>query len=135
MFDMKISIVVRGDLATWEMLNVVAFLVSVMAGASLGLIGEPHEDVVGNIYNPLMIQLMIVLGADRETLKAIYHRAMERPVRLMLYIEDMFVTGHHAANRATVNQYAPDAMNVVGLALRKDKKIVDKIAKGARMHA
>jgi hypothetical protein len=26
-------------------------------------------------------------------------------------------------------------MNVVGLALREDKKLVDKITKGARMHA
>jgi hypothetical protein len=25
-------------------------------------------------------------------------------------------------------------MNVVGLALREDKKVVDKITKGARMH-
>jgi hypothetical protein len=34
-----------------------------------------------------------------------------------------------------VKQHAPDAMNVVGLALREDKKLVDKITKGARMHA
>ena len=54
---------------------------------------------------------------------------MERRVRLSLYIEDMFTTGHDAANRATVKQYAPEAMNVVGLALREDKKIVDKITK------
>ena len=60
---------------------------------------------------------------------------MERRVRVSLYIEDMFTTGHDAANRATVKHYAPDAMNVVGLALREDKKVVDKITKGARMHA
>src|SRR6202050_961317 len=82
-----------------------------------------------------MIQPAIVLSADRETLKTIYGRAMERRVRFSLYIEDMFATGHDGANRATVKQYAPDAMNVVGLALREDKKLVDKIAKGARMHA
>jgi hypothetical protein len=46
----------------------------------------------------------------------------------------MFETGHDAANRATVKQYAPDTMDVVGLALRDDKKLVDKITKGARMH-
>ena len=40
-----------------------------------------------------------------------------------------------AANRAAVKQYAPEAMTVVGLALREDKKVVDKITKGARMHA
>ncbi len=51
-------------------------------------------------------------------------------IRFSLYIEDMFSTGHDVANRATVKLYAPDAMNVVGLALREDKKIVDKITKG-----
>jgi hypothetical protein len=114
MFDTKISIVVREDLATWQKLNVVAFLTSGVVGANPDLIGEPYEDAVGNIYNPLMIQPAIVLSADRETIKTIYGRAMERKVRFSLYIEDMFLTGHDAANRATVKRYAPDAMNVVG---------------------
>jgi hypothetical protein len=134
MFDTKISIVVREDLATWQKLNAVAFLVSGVVGASSDLLGEQYEDAAGNIYNRLMIQPTIILSADRETLKAIYGRAMERRVRLSLYIEDMFTTGHDAANRAAVKQYAPEAMNVVGLGLREDKKIVDKITKGARMH-
>jgi len=47
----------------------------------------------------------------------------------------MFTTGHDAANRAAVRQYPPDAMNVVGLALRDDKKLVDKVTEGTRMHA
>jgi hypothetical protein len=142
MFDTKISIVVREDLATWQKLNVVAFLTSGVVGAASGLIGDAYEDAAGNRYNALMIQPAIVLSADRETLKTIYgramerrvRRAMERRVRLSLYIEDMFATGHDAANRATVKRYAPDAMNVVGLALREEKKLVDKITKGARMH-
>jgi hypothetical protein len=134
MFDTKIAVVVREDLATWQKLNVVAFLVSGVVGAKPDLVGEPYEDAAGNMYNPLLIQPTIVLSADRDTLKTIYARAMERHVRLSLYIEDMFATGHDAANRATVRQYAPEAMNVVGLALREDKKIVDKITKGARMH-
>ena len=134
MFDTKIAVVVCEDLATWQKLNVVAFLVSGVVGAKPGLVGEPYEDAAGNAYNPLMIQPTIILGADRETLKAIYRRAMERRIRLSLYIEDMFTTGHDAANRAAVKQYPPEAMNVVGLALREDKKIVDKITKGARMH-
>jgi hypothetical protein len=81
MFDTKISIVVREDLATWQKLNVVAFLMSGVVGATPGLIGEPYEDAAGNRYNPLMIQPAIVLSADRETLKTIYGRAMERRVR------------------------------------------------------
>jgi hypothetical protein len=134
MFDTKIAIVVREDLATWQKLNVTAFLTSGVVGASPELIGEPYEDAQGNRYNALAIQPMIVLSADAGTLTAIYRRAMERRVRLSLYIEDMFATGHDAANRAAVQQYAPEAMKLVGLALREDRKIVDKVVKGARMH-
>jgi len=39
MFDTKISIVVREDLATWQKLNVVAFIMSGVVGAAPGLIG------------------------------------------------------------------------------------------------
>ena len=134
MFDTKIAIVVREDLATWQKLNVTAFLTSGIIAANAGLIGEPYEDAEGNFYNPLVIQPVIVLSADADALRAIYRRAMERSARLSLYIEDMFATGHDAANRATVKQYRPDEMKLVGLALREDKKIVDKIVKGARMH-
>jgi hypothetical protein len=135
MFDTKIAIVVREDLATWQKLNVTAFLTSGIVGANEGLLGERYEDAAGNRYNALMIQPMIVLSADADAIKAIYRRAMERGVRLSLYIEDMFATGHDAANRAAVKQHSPEQMNVVGLALREDKKLADKIIKGARMHA
>jgi len=93
-----------------------------------------RANAAGNTYNPLAIQPMIVLAADADTLRGIYDRAMERRVRLSLYIEDMFRTGHDAANRETVRRDRPDEMNVVGLALRADRGVVDKITKGARMH-
>jgi hypothetical protein len=135
MFETKIAIVVRDDLAPWQELNVTAFLTSGIVGASQGLLGEPYEDAAGNTYNPLVIQPMIVLSASAEAIKTIYRRAMERGVPLSLYIEEMFATGHDAANRAAMKQHLPEALNVVGLALREDKKLVDKITKGARMHA
>lgn len=135
MFDTKIAIVVREDLATWQKLNVTAFLTSGIVGANEGLLGERYEDAAGNTYSSLVVQPMIVLSADADAIKGIYRRALERGVRLSLYIEDMFTTGHDAANRAAVRQHPPETMNVVGLALRDDKKLVDKVTKGARMHA
>ena len=131
MFDTKIAIVIREDLAVWQKLNVTAFLTSGIVGASEGLLGEEYEDAAGNTYNPLAIQPMIVLGADADTVRTIYHRAMKRGVRLSLYIEDMFKTGHDAANRETVKRCRPEEMNVVGLALREDKKVVDTITRNA----
>jgi hypothetical protein len=52
-----------------------------------------------------------------------------------LYIEDMFSTGHDEANRATVSDKEPDNLPIVGLALREERKLVDKITKGAKMHS
>jgi hypothetical protein len=135
MFDTKIAIVVREDLQVWQKLNVVAFLTSGVLGAKADLLGEPYEDADGNTYTPLMIQPMIVLSSDAAGLKKIHERGQSRGVRLSLYIEDMFRTGHDAANRASVKQHKSGDLDIVGLALRDEKKIVDKITKGAKLHA
>ena len=134
MFDTKIAIVVRDGLAVWQKLNVSAFLTSGLVGEDKARVGEPYEDAEGNRYNPLFIQPVIVLSAEGERLKTIYRRAMDRGVDFSLYIEDMFDTGHDTANRETVKRHRPDDMPVVGLALRAERKLVDKITKGARMH-
>ena len=135
MFDTKIAIVVRGDLPTWQKLNVTAFLMSGIVGATPGIIGEPYQDAAGNRYHSLSVQPVIVLAADQPTLGTIHRRALERGVPHALYIEEMFATGHDAANRAVFAAHAPETANVVGLALREDRKLVDKITKGARMHS
>ena len=133
-FDTKIAIVVRDDLASWQALNITAFLASGIVAQYPAIIGEPYRDKAGNIYNPLSMQPMIVLSADGETLRTILRRAHDRGVRTSLYIEEMFATLHDAANRAVFADYGPEDASIVGLALREDKKIVDKITKGARMH-
>lgn len=133
-FDTKIALVVREDLAGWQKLNVTAFLTSGIVGSSQNLFGEPYVDADGNRYNALIIQPVIILGADKRDTRKIYERAMERNIALSLYIEDMFKTGHDAANREVVTKYSSEALDVVGLALREDRKLVDKITKGARMH-
>jgi hypothetical protein len=135
MFDTKIAVVIRDDLAVWQKLNVVAFLTSGIVGAHDGLLGAAYEDAEGNAYHRLMIQPLIVLGATAAAIDTIYRRALARGVRFSLYIEDMFETGHDAANREAVRRRTPAEMKVVGLALRDDKKLVDKITKGATLHA
>lgn len=134
-FDTKIAIILREDLAAWQKLNVTSFLTSGILGENLSLIGHEYKDAAGNTYSPLLIQPVIVLSCDQEKLQTIHRRGMEREVRFCLYIEDMFYTGHDEANRATVAARKPDNLPIVGLALREERKIVDKITKGAKMHA
>lgn len=134
MFDSKVAIVVREDLPVWQKLNVTAFMMSGIVGAHPEIIGEPYRDAAGHDYHRLSVQPVIVLAADGATLAAIRRRALEREVRHALYIEEMFATGHDAANRAVFAEHGPEEANVVGLALRADRRVVDRITKGARMH-
>ena len=46
----------------------------------------------------------------------------------------MFSTGHDAANRAVFAETGTDDARIAGLALRADRKLVDKIVKGAKLH-
>ncbi|MGF9562362.1 DUF2000 family protein [Neorhizobium sp. JUb45] len=134
MFDTKIAIVIRDDLATWQKLNVTAFLTSGIVAQSPAIIGEPYRDAAGHVYNPMSIQPVVVLATDQETLRSIHKRALDHEVTTSAYIEEMFSTGHDAANREVFAQFGPEGAKLVGIALRADKKVVDKITKGARMH-
>ncbi len=135
MFDTKIAIIVREDLATWQKLNVTAFLMSGIVGANPGVIGQPYRDRDGVTHLPISVQPIIVLSAPANVLTNIRKRARERGVDTAAYIEEMFATGHDEANRAVFSQHGADEANTVGIALRAEKKIVDKITKGATMHA
>ncbi|AKJ67909.1 hypothetical protein PATSB16_17670 [Pandoraea thiooxydans] len=134
MFDTKIAIVVREDLAVWQKLNVTAFLMSGIVGNFPEIMGAPYRDAAGNVYSSLSVQPIIVLSTDAAHMANIHRRALGRELKPALYIDEMFATGHDDANRAVFAQYGPDTAKVVGIALRADKKIVDKVTKGARMH-
>ena len=78
----------------------------------------------------------VALGeANNELLKLIHKRAVNHSVEISIYIKDMFATGHDEANRETVSSHETDTLPLVGLALREERKIVDKITKGAKLHS
>ncbi|MFD2204963.1 DUF2000 family protein [Kiloniella antarctica] len=133
-FDTKIAIVLRDDLMPWQALNVTAFLTGGITAQDGDIIGESYKDRAGNTYNALIRQPIIVLSAAKETLKKIHERSLARNVKSSLYIEEMFSTGHDEANRAVFAEYDPENASVVGIGLHADKKLVDKIIKGAKMH-
>lgn len=134
MFDTKIAIIVRDDLATWQKLNVTAFLMSGIAGDNPKIIGQPYRDKDSKTHLPMSVQPVIVLAGASNVLTNIRKRANDRGVPTVAYIEEMFATGHDDANRAVFAEHGADEANTVGIALRADKKIVDKITKGTKMH-
>jgi len=135
MFDHKIALLLRGDLAPWKAINVAAFLVSGLAAQRPDVIGAPYLDESGRAYNALFAQPVIVLAGDGAQLETAHRRALDRGVRPSAFVDGMFSTGHDAANRAVFGAAPVDAATLVGLGVIAERRVVDKIVKGATMYA
>ena len=134
LFDTKIALVIRDDLASWQKMNVAAFLASGIAASYPESIGEPYEDASGNKYQRLLGQPILIYGADATALAHVIDRALARGVQPALYTEEMFSTTHDAANRDAVRSVERENLNLVGLAIRADRKVVDKIVDKLKFH-
>jgi hypothetical protein len=134
-FDTKAAVVVRDDLASWQRLNVCAFLISgVTAAAGLDSIGEDYLDADGRRYLPLLVQPVLVFEATAEKLRTVRERAERRDVPIAIYTMEMFSTGHDAANRAAVRAVATTDLDLVGVALRAPHRDVDAVLRGVQRH-
>ena len=133
-FDTKLAVVLRDDLAVWQKTNVTAFLVSGVAATQPGVVGEPYRDASGNEYLPMFVQPVLVYEADAPALRRAYERALSREVELAVYTQELFETGHDEANRAAVAAVSEDELDLVGIALRAERKLVDKVVDRLRFH-
>ena len=133
-FDTKVAVVLRDDLLPWQELNVTAFLVSGIATSAPDLTGEPYRDRDGNEYLPMLRQPVLVLSAGAEMLTTARAKALGRGISLAVYTRELFSTGHDDANRAAVAEVPADDLDLVGIALRGPRNVIDRIVKGARMH-
>lgn len=136
LFDTKVIVMLRDDLAPWQELNVTAFLMSGIATSAPDLVGDPYLDADGTTYLPMLRQPVIVLSGDAETLTRARAKAAARDdVALAVYTRELFATSHDAANRAAVAAVAASDLDLVGIAMRGPRNAVDRMAKGATAHA
>jgi len=134
-FDTKIAVVIRNDLEAWQKLNVASFLTSGVAAAFPACIGDAYEDGSATKYLALIGQPILIYGADGPALSRALDRALTRNVTPAVYTEDMFKTTHDAANREAVKTVARTDLNLVGIAMRAERKVIDKIVDGLKFHS
>lgn len=134
-FETKVGVVVRDDLAGWQRLNVCAFLISgVTAAAGPDAIGEDYLDADSNRYLPLLVQPVLIFEAGAAKLKTLRERAHRRGVSIAIYTNEMFSTGHDAANRAAVGAVRAADLDLVGIALRAPHRDADAVLRGLNQH-
>ncbi|SMF77638.1 hypothetical protein SAMN06265365_13836 [Tistlia consotensis] len=133
-FETKIAVVVRDGLAAWQKLNVACFLAGGLVGAYPELAGERYRDGSGRPYGPLIRQPVLVFAADSAGLTRTLTRANERGVPVSLYTAELFATGNDRDNRAAVAAVPTEALDLVGLALHAERREVDKVTRGLKLH-
>ena len=132
--ETKIAIVVRADLATWQKLNVTAYLASALAAGREGLIGEPYEDASGQRYLAMFGLPVLVFGAAAGELDLIRRRCADRQLPVAIFTDELFSTDNDVANRAAVRAVASGKLTLAGLAVHDRRATVDKVLKGLRLH-
>jgi hypothetical protein len=135
LFDTKVAVVIRNNLEAWQKLNVASFLTGGVAAAFPECIGDAYEDALGTKYLALIGQPILIYGADGPALSRALDRALSRNVTPAIYTEDMFKTTHDAANREVVRAVARADLNLVGIAMRAERKVIDKIVDGLKFHS
>jgi hypothetical protein len=133
-FDTKIAIIVRGDLPTWQKLNMTAFLASGVAGGRDEVMGAPYEDGSGNRYLPMFRQPVMVFEADSDGLRTAWQRAADRSVGVAVFTDDLFRTGNDDDNRAAVKAVEAEKLALAGLAIYGRRADVDKVVRGLPLH-
>ena len=132
MFDTKVALIVRDDLAAWQKLNVVAFLATASPkrpkrSASLTRMRRDAADA-------MLGQPMLVFSADLNGLQAAHRRALSRELTIVPYVHAMFRPG---TTRPTATCFGP-AMRRISTSSGwrcAAEEAVDKAVKGLALHA
>jgi len=133
-FDTKIVIAVRTDLASWQKLNVTAFLASGVAAGISEVAGKPYEDASGNRYLEMFRQPVLVYTGSYEALAAARDRAMARALPTAIYTDELFATGNDDDNRAAVRDVEASGLRLAGVAVYGPRNAIDKVCKGLTLH-
>jgi hypothetical protein len=132
--DTKIAIAVLSHLPIWQKLNVATFLASGIAADNHRAIGAPYVDAGGRVYCSMFAQPALIFEGDSAALRRAYERAIAREVKLAIYTRELFATFNDVDNRAAVAAVTSDALDLVGIGMRAERKVVDKIVDKLSMH-
>ena len=126
-YETKTALVLRKDLAPWQIANVAAFLAGGLAATHPVLKGEPYRDGGGKAYSALLREPVFVYSGTVEELRRTHQRALSRELVPAVYIEAMFKTTNDADNRAAFAAAPADALDFVGIGVHGPRKTIDKV--------
>jgi hypothetical protein len=99
------------------------------------VLGENYVDASGRTYLPMIRQPIMIFAGSAEQIRAVYDSAVGTDAAFSIYTAELFSTPHDEANRAAVKARRSEELDLVGLALRGRKKLLEKVLQGLRLHS
>lgn len=130
----KIAVALRDDLASWQKLNVAAFVTSGLGAARPDVIGAPYADGDGRAYPPMLAHPVRVFAGDHAAVRRSFDRALGRNLLVSVYTDEMFATMNDDDNRASVAAVATADLVIAGFAVVGESKQVDKAFDKLKLH-
>lgn len=134
-YSKKIAIVVRGDLLTWQKLNVAAFLSSSVAVAFPETHGKAFTNASSSTYLPFIKHPMMIYKANsQKELNRCFERAKSRELQIGIYTEPLFATKNEKENHIQIGKYSDEDQTLVGIIIYGDNRKVNKALDGLKFH-
>ena len=109
-------------------------MASGVAATAPDAVGRDYSDADGTRYSPMFGQPVMVFAADAARVIRTLDRALSRGVVPTVFTTDLFSTGDDESNRAAVAAVRREELDLAGIAIRADRKTVDKITAGLPLH-
>lgn len=135
MYPTKTALILLNDLAAWQKVNVAAFLTGGLMNRFPEMAGEAYRDADAAQYLALIREPVFVYGAEGDTIRRTFERARSRAIPFSIYTRPLFATSNDADNRASVAATATAELDLVGLGLHGERKLIDKIVNGLKFLA
>ncbi len=135
MYDKKIAIIIEKDLLPWQKLNVVSFLASSVAIRYPETHGGDFITAENIKFLPFLKHPILIYTAETtEKLKRAFLRATERKLAIGIYTRALFATRSEEENISEIAQHSVDNLDLVGIIIYGDNKLVNKSLDGLKFH-
>jgi hypothetical protein len=135
MYDHKIAIVILNELASWQKLNVAAFLASAVAIRFPQTHGKSFVNASGSEYLPFVKHPILIYKAENDSqLNRAFNRAKERQLNIGIYTKPLFATKNEEENLVEIAKHGDAQQELAGICIYGENKKVDKALDGLKFH-
>lgn len=115
-------------------LNVTAFRVELHRGRFPETMGNDFIDASNVRYLGMLCYPVIIYKADPGKLRNLYQKAVTRGLHIEIYTKKLFETMNETDNLSAISQFREDEQDYVDLVFYGDRRHIDKVLKGQKLH-